>query len=829
MGRLDLNGKWDLRWADGQRGGANNYAAEEGHSFKALEAIVPGEVHLDLIRAGMIKEPTLYMNVLDCRWVEECIWTYKKVFYVPEEAVTAHAWINFEGLDYNARILLNSEQIGAHANFFLPCRLNVTGKLKAGENTLVVQLESGLYSVAEKPIRDYYSTSDDTILTKRMWLRKPQSSFGWDWSPRLLNVGIYKQVYLEWEEDVRLDQLVLHAELNDDCTLGKIKLRQYAEVVNKQEGELIVSIAESEESYTFPVTLEKGAQCLEQEITVRAPKLWWPADQGEQQLYTIQVKLMAGNKFIGETTKKAGFRKVVINQEPHPSGGNYFIVLINDRKIFIKGANLVPGDIIFARLGKEYYETVVDRALEANFNLLRVWGGGIYESDEFYELCDEKGILVWQEFIFACGDYPTAGSDMLQNIEREVTYQIRRLSSHTSLIVWCGNNENEILTYERREGLVYSDYALYNLVIPRILKKEDPDRYYQATSPYSPDHEHPGRNDMGDQHAWNIGFDNVNFFEYRDMVCRFPNEGGILGPNSLRGVNACLPEGQRYWNSFAWQNHDNSIEQWYRYSAPDKLMSYWLGIEPKDLTIEDFVYYGGLLQGEGLSEFINNFRRRKYDCAAAIFWMYNDCWPAVRSWTIVDYYLNRTPSFYPVRRAFAPISIVLIREKDLIKVIGVNDTPETFAGQLRYGLFTLAGEYVLDQSIESQLLPNTSAELASFDAKLWEEKGFDKAVPYAMLTQGDRLIARGRLFDKRFYELSWEKPEIKMERQGREIVFTSSCFAWGVCLDLEGEASLPDNFFDLWPGIPYKLVWEEEKEIPAILKIGNLIERKSTE
>lgn len=825
MKRLSLCGKWKLRWSDALRGGLQNHVCDLSDA-KWLDATVPGEVHLDLMEVGLIADPYTGIGCLTSRWVEESFWSYRKVFTVPKDALESEAWLYFEGLDYTAVIYLNGEEIGRHANFFYPCRINVTGKLKEGDNVLVVQLESGLFATAEKPISGYPLTQDGTVmlLRKRIWLRKPQCSFGWDWSPIFLNVGIHKPVYLEWVKHARVDEVVVLSDVSDCLKEGYVNVRVFVEGLEKEpvRGKVVVNILESGTEVSKEIEMSQGMQRYELSCAVNNPKLWWPVGHGEQNLYTVQVKVFVEDKVFFETSRKIGFRKVRINQDPHPEKGTYYIIEINDRKIFAKGANFVPAEIIYARLNRERYETLIDRALEANFNMLRIWGGGIYESDDFYELCDEKGILVWQEFIFACSRYPATDSEFLRNVKAEAVYNVRRLASHPSLIVWCGNNEQEWQNTFFTDGHMNPDYALYHRVLPEILKEEDPTRFYQPSSPISPNHEYPNADHTGDQHPWSIGFDNLDFRGYRDMICRFPNEGGILGPTSLENMYACLPEGQRYINSFAWQVHENTIEGLFEKSSPERVVSEWVAKDSTAMSVEEYTYYGGLLQGEGLSEYINNFRRRKFDSAAAIFWMFNDCWPAVRSWTIVDYYLNRTPSFYPVKRCFAPISVVVTKEDDRVNIYGVNDTPFDWEGEVQYGVFTLHGDYVLDKTAKVKIADNTSTCIASFPVDEWERTGFDRAIAFAMLKKNGKVIARNRLFLLRFYEMDWPKAEVEIERDGDEIVFRSDVFVWGVCLDLNGTKELPDNFFDIWPKIEYRISWPRGEELPEILRIGNL-------
>ncbi len=821
--QMSLDGAWKLRWADGQRGGLLHHHLWTTHPSKWIDAIVPGEVHLDLLRAGMIPEPALGMNILESRWVEESFWSYRRVFSVPNTALSARSWLRFEALDYGATIFLNEEPIGSHGNAFLPYEVDVTGKLVAGDNLLVVELESGLYSVAEQPVKDFYRGAEDGRLYKRMWLRKPQFSFSWDWAPRLINIGIGGSVSLGWADRARVINTSVQSQLSSDCQSGHLVVSVQCEGLDSKPvpAEISVTVAETGQTTVQPVVLNPGSHTVQMEIAVAKPKCWWPIGYGAQDRYTVEVRVLVDDKTVGADLKRIGFRHVRFNQEEDSLGGRRFILEINGRPIFAKGANWVPPDIILARVDRQRYQTLIDRALELNFNFLRIWGGGIYESDEFYELCDEKGLLVWQEFAFACAAYPATDADFLENITLEARYQVRRLAHHPSLIAWCGNNEIEWLNWDRNQGVVRPDFAWFHQTLPRILAAEDPGRYYQPSSPYSPDGQFPNAEDQGDQHPWDIGFGNVDFHGYRQLASRFPNEGGILGPPSLPTMEAALPVGQRAMHSFAWELHDNSVEDWYPESAIDRMTSEWIGKDAETMSVQEYVYYGGLLQGEGLREYIDNFRRRKFETSSAIFWMYNDCWPTTRSWTVVDYYLRRTPAFYPVRRAFAPLAVVVVRDEDRVKVYGVNDQMTPWTGSLRYGIFTIDGTDAFDQETVVEIPANSSKEIVSFAAERWEMLGATRALAYAMLIEQGTVVARNRLILPRFKDLTWVPAAVEVRREGPFAVFTSPTFAWGVCLDLNGEA-VGDNFFDVWPNIPYLVPWPTNQALPKVLFVGNL-------
>ena len=426
---------------------------------------------------------------------------------------------------------------------------------------------------------------------------------------------------------------------------------------------------------------------------------------------------------------------------------------------------------------------------------------------------------MWQEFVFACAKYPATDEGFLADVKREAAHQVRRLAHHASLVIWCGNNEmewgNYCWGYER--GVAHPDYALFHLVLPRIVEEEDGTRYYQPSSPFSPDHLPPNADEVGDQHPWSVGFGQTDFRIYREMTCRFPNEGGILGPAALPTVRACTDR----IGTFAWELHDNSVTYWDGHPyAPDKMIATWTGRDVGGMRLEDYVYWGGVVQGAGLAEYVKNFRRRMFDSAAAIFWMYNDVWPCVRSWTIVDYYRRRTPAFWPVRRAFAPRLVVVTREQDAVRVYGVNDGAE-WQGELRFGLCALAGGYPVD-TVKAVALPaNASTLIAEFGAARWDALGITSHVAFATLAAEGREVARDAMFLPMFREMHWPAAQVAVRHADGRAVFTCDVFAWRVCLDLDGEQALPDNFFDVYPGIPTVLDWPGTLAPPRILRVGN--------
>ncbi|MCX7869022.1 MAG: hypothetical protein N2322_03630, partial [Terrimicrobiaceae bacterium] len=430
--------------------------------------------------------------------------------------------------------------------------------------------------------------------------------------------------------------------------------------------------------------------------------------------------------------------------------------------------------------------------------------------------------------IYACCRYPVHEKDYFDHAVREARWQMRRLARHASLVVVCGNNEIETGHWNwgwEAGGLQSPDHGFFHITLARILEQENRGVFYWPSSPHSPPDPltgatpNPEDERTGDQHPWSLGFYDTDFRKYRRMVCRFPNEGGVLGPPSLPTLLECLPEGHRHRGSFAWLLHENSVAYWSEPSAADAQIEQWTGVSVESLSLEDFVYWGGLVQGEGLREYCENFRRRMFESSAAVFWMFNDTWPAVRSWTPVDYRLRRTPSFHPVRRAMQPVAVVLSEEDGRVRAHGINDSAVAVEAALEWGVFGFDGSEVMREQAAVSLPANCSTVLAEFEAAVVGDDSRNLA--YAILHDGrpEAPISRARLVRELPAAWKLEKPRVSVEWDGKRAVFSSPVFVWGVCLDLVGELPLADNFFDLFPNRPYGIEWPFA-EAPRVLRCG---------
>ena len=803
MKRLSLHGTWKCKHAGGYRGGEGEWPHKQAW-MPSYDITIPGTVQEAM--EHLTGDVHVGHNVLNARWIEEETWLLSRTFSLSADDLVDGTRVRLvlEGVALYATVFVNGKAVGEHHNFYTPCRLDVTDHVAAGENKLDIKIESGLLANAFKPSGDGHGYRREQAM-RRSYCRGPQSAFEWDWSPRLLNVGICGDARLEIGHFFVNETSVFH-DLNDDYTTATLRIRQYLNAPTERAIRVSAMVMETGDTAIWESSVE-GELYAPLTLTIQNPVLWQPRGHGEPYRYTLRLSVIdvTTGKTVSEVDRKIGLRRVEIDQSPISSGGRLFRLMINGHQVFAKGANMIPLDILFSRYDRAAYEVVIDRAVEANFNALRVWGGGIYETDDFYDLCDERGLIVWQDFIGACANYPANDRDFVMNYRAEIAYNLRRISPYASAVIYCGNNE---IDWQMQAGFLlhtYTDAALYYSMVPKIMHAEGDNHYYQPSSPYSPDGAEANSDAVGDQHPWSIGFSNRDYFQYRNMDCRFPNEGGILGPTSLPNMMAALGEGQQYMHSFDFKVHDNSIADQDR-CAPERLMMEKLGMEIGlgGMSLANYVYYGGFLQGEGLTEYILNFRRRMSTTTdSAIFWMYEDCWPATRSWTIVDYLRNRTPSFLPVKRAFASIVIDIVKnENGGFDIYGVNEHLCEQTATLTFAAVApdANGADVSWNTASVTLPANASVVLAHMDASAG-------TIPCAMLSDANgNLLARRRWVDRPYNELGLCPADIRVTIENGVATYTSDTLVLGVCLDLDGDdAGLADNFFDLFPGVPYEV------------------------
>lgn len=830
---ISLSGTWKLTWADGSHGPRSTFdLATQDPTLdpqRYVDIQVPGEIHDVFRKMGIIGDPNFGMNTSSAEWVALQYYQYYRSFSLPHEMIGKEQWLIFDQLDLVADIYINGNFIGRHKDAFYPCRINVTGKLKEGENILTVALESGLYDVSEKEGLKYGNVNGFIqSIDKREYQRKPQYQFNWDWNPRYINVGITGDVRLECENVLRVDQLVVNQDVQEDLQKANITVRNFIEGLKKDKNvEVSVSILENGQKINKVFPLSLGLNPYDIDFVIEKPKLWWPVGQGDQFRYTLKTDIIANGTIISSQTKKIGLRRVEVDQSPHPEKGTYFTIKINNRPVFMKGADWVPADMVYSKITKTKLDSLVNFALAANFNMIRVWGGGVYAGNDLLDLCDAKGLLVSQDFMFACSIYPGDDKDFYDLISKEATWVTREFSYHPSLIIYMGNNEIESIWQNIGEmgRAPMADYAIYHHLLPKIIKAEiSKGVFYWPSSPYSENYEYPGDPCFGDQHPWgvSIGGDGANFYAYRNYVDRFADEGGVLGASSPATIKQMLPKDQQHVRSFVWNFHDNLVNYWNKdLGISYRSFEFHLGRSYDKVSFDDYLFGSALLQAEGLQEYIYNYRRRKFSSSAAIFWMFNDSWPVSNGWTIVDYYLRKKLAFHPVRRAFAPIAVVVTKEGPNINIYGINDMPKEWKGSLRYGLFTMKGTKPMDKILNVKIAANESVKLASFPTNDFDKEGLDKSGAFALLQKNGITLSQNKLLLSFFKNLTFTKPDIRIRIENGRAIFESDSFVWGATLDINGESDVADNCFDLIPGIPYSISWPDKTKRPMILKTGN--------
>ncbi len=806
-----LNDSWKVTWTDGVHGlrikeDFYQYPPENDPG-RYLDIDLPVDMNTYFMDKGIIDNLYTENHHLKARWISEQFYQFTKSFTWENVVNGEKIYLVFKKLDYKAHIYFNNQLIAIHENVHVPCRTEISDYLVEGENKIVVGLESGIYDTAEKEGQRYQNMIAGS-LTKSQWMRKPLYQFGWDWNPILINVGIKGDVELEIVKENKIDQVSVFHKLNDDLSKARffVKLVMVNETIPK-DGTITVNI--DNKTFDFPVDALDRNNCFELEFTLDNPQLWWPVNVGEQHLYTLEVLLQTPSEILDRRKMKTGVRKIEIDRTPHPAEGEYFIIKINNERIFCKGANWVPPDLIYGENHSNTIEKLISHALEANFNILRVWGGGEYAPDKLMELCDEKGILLWHDFLFACFKFPGDHPGYVDNLKKDTTWAIREFSTHPSLIVWCGNNEVQWI-FEQAEEKSFdhaTDYNIYHEIIPEILNHENCTIPYWPGSPYSPGEIDNNASYIGDQHPWQFPLlDNrLDMWLYREREDRFPNEGGVLGISTLHTLKKFIPDNQRFIRSFVWETHDNTCNYWdNELGFCYQMIQEWFGMDYKALSLEEYVFAGSLIQSEGLMEYIMNYRCRKFDTSSAIFWMFNDSWPATHSWSIVDYYLRKKPAFYSVKRANASLYTGLRKTADGITVFAVNDCLQHANVSVKIGIIDTmnkTNQILVEDTIE--LAGNISEELFTITSDVLPMEQHDSLIPYSiLLNESGQVISQNRMFLKKHKNMHFNPPKVNIIKNEGEIRLTSDTFVWGVCLDLQGE-EVPDNFFDLIPGQVY--------------------------
>lgn len=759
---------------------------------------VPGDIHSALLAGNLIPDPYWRDNEPELDWVHESEWLAQTRFQVQPERAARYT-LSLASVDTHATVLLNGYEVGHCENQFLRWDFDVTEALKTGENLLQIRFLSNTKIAIEKAEASDISipyVAHNNRLAHFNFLRKPQCHAGWDWGIALAPLGIYGDVTLRRTDALRFDDVMIRQN-----HLGDASVQIEADLVFNVFEPIVVQ-AEMNiggKSTTIENQVYPGENRLNLSVQIEEPQLWWPVGEGAQHLYDLTIRL--GNE---TRTMKLGLRQVLLDTSPDEIG-HRFAFNVNGRDMFMRGANWIPADALPARATSEVVRDLLQSAVDANMNMIRIWGGGQYEANWFYEICDEMGILIWQDFMFACNVYPAHQRTWLDLVEREAKQQIRRLSHHACLALWCGDNELVGALGWFKETAADRDrylaiYDRLNYTLERAVEDERPDVPWWSSSPSV------GRlnfgdgwhvDTSGDMHFWDVWHSARDFEHYRTVRPRFASEFGFQSLPSMNVIESFTEAEDRNVSSKVMDVHQRNVGGNSR--IVETVQRYFRFPE----SLADMVYLSQLSQGLAMKTSIEYWRANSPRCMGTLFWQINDCWP-VTSWASLEYGGGWKSTHYLARRFFNPILVTAQPDSDAGEIVlyGVNDTAEKVSLRLDLRKVCVSGQIDSLKTLSSLCQPGCSTELVRLPADVLASDEFlhfqwsDAKGTH----QGDNEYLPMR---PKYYNLG--KPEISVMFNDEKIILTTDRPALFVTYDHGGESIYDDNCITLLPGEPKSL------------------------
>lgn len=792
---IDLSGPWTLTSADGDI---------------TAPITLPGDVHTALTAAGLIPDPYVGRNEEAVQWVAHRDWVLERRFLLPEP--DGDWYLDIDYLDTVAAVFVNDAPVLLADNCFRRYRPDVGAQLKAGENVIRIVFQSSIAAGADRQARQPfyvpYHPGNSPIPNGNM-LRKPQCHFGWDWNIAIAPLGLYGTIRLCRLDRARIEHVTTRQTHNAD---GSVYLQVAATVFAKNPDIVALHFALGDERVRLDVGVNAGETVVTHVFEIAAPRLWWPAGSGEQALYTLGVEL-PGDVVV----RQIGLRMMELVTTPDAAGSR-FALKVNGREIFCRGANWIPADALFSLSSPDGTADLLQSAAAANMNMIRVWGGGFYEPDWFYDLCDRLGLLVWQDFMFACNLYPST-EDFLDNVAREVDYQVRRLSSHPSLALWCGDNELVgALTWfdeprkDRDRYLV--SYDRLNRTIEQAMRKAAPDAIWWPSSPASGyldfgDAWHA--DGSGDMHYWSVWHENKPFDNYRSVRPRFCSEFGFQSYTSLPVIKTYAEARDMNIASPVMELHQKNAGGNERIAAT--MFRYFRF--PKDFP--NFVYLSQIQQGLAIKTAVEYWRSLKPHCMGTLYWQLNDTWP-VASWSSLDYGGRWKAMHYLVRRFFQPVAIAAIPEEGggAIRFSLVNDTLADVTVDLSIALLDMKGERRPLVDARAACTPDaavtaatvTAADLPAGALIVWR------------FTASNGMQGEGHYVHGTYKALDLEPAGLTFTQEDGpdgtiHLDVTATGLALFVMIETDTDGRYSDNAFDLAAGETRRIAFTPAKPLPA--------------
>lgn len=803
----EINANWELRII-----GENPY----GISEEFIPATVPGSMLHTLLEQKMIPDPYYRDNELQITELCKCDCEYRTTFDVEAGTLNRAAvqLLRFDGIDTLADVYLNGVKLGETKNMHRYYEFDVTEYLKETGNELCIYIYSPIHYIRAEQEKVYTGGSQE-CMEGFPHLRKAHCMFGWDWGPRVPDCGIFRPVKLLTVETARFDSFLVRQKHDREAGSVTLDFDISVELFEDSRAECTCAVETEVQVIVTGPSGKEYTQAEDGTVTIPDAELWWPNGYGEQPLYTVRAELTAGDSEVLDVwQRKIGLRTMTVNTEKD-EWGERFAHEVNGVCVFAMGADYIPEDNLMPRITKERTENLLLQAKKANHNCIRIWGGGYYPDDYFYDACDQFGLMVWQDFMFSCASYEL-DDEFDENIREEVRQNIRRIRHHASLGLWCGNNEMEAQVIDKAwkpSKKQVADYIkLYEYIIPSIVKEEDPDAFYWPSSPSSGgSFDEPWAEDRGDAHYWDVWHGGKPFTEYRKFCFRYLSEFGFQAFPEMSTIEKFTIEKDRNAFSRVMEMHQRNA------AANGKIMNYLAATYQYPKNFEQFVYVSQLLQADAIRYGVEHFRRNRGRCMGAVVWQLNDIWPVV-SWASIDYYGRWKALHYAEKRMFNPIMIsceehgeidqrpfcIAERKEPIELSIRLNVCNETMApvkGTARWALCDASGKRKEESSVAVEI-PALSA--------LWLDKvifeGIDELshyVDYSFTIEGqDEPVSQGTALFTAPKHFEFIDPKLTLSVDGNQITVQSEAFAKSVCISSKSgkRLQLSDNFFDLTTG-----------------------------
>ncbi len=794
------------------------------------KATVPGVIQTDLLNNGQIKEPFYRTNERDLQWIDKKDWIYTTSFNINKKDLSKdHLVLKFMGLDTYGDIYFNNKLLQKADNMFRTWTCNIKPFAKEGINTLRIYFHSpikkGIKILSELPY-GYPAGNDQSQLggvgKKKLsvFVRKAGYHYGWDWGPRFVTMGIWRPVYLQSWNNILIENIYIE---QHDISKKNAKLNAKININSDKAEKINIIISDKNNGNIYfkkNINIEKNNNIINASFDIKNPKLWWSNGLGEPNMYYFNISLKKGNKLLAKQTISTGLRSLKLIREKDKLGES-FLFELNGVRVFAKGANYIPNDSFLPRVTQENYKKVIADAKNANMNMLRVWGGGIYENDAFYDLCDRNGIMVWQDFMFACSMYP-GNKKFLESVKQEAIENVIRLRNHPCIALWCGNNEiNAAWQYETNDGWGWKDrytkeqqeelhktyMTIFHKILPDAVNKYTYKNYYWPSSPqagYEYENHASITNTSGDMHYWGVWHGKHPFENFDKYKARFMSEYGFQSFPDFETVKTYTSPEDYNIESEVMSAHQRSgignlrIKEYMEadYELPSKF--------------DDFLYVGQVLQAKGIKQAIEAHRRAMPYCMGSLYWQINDCWP-VASWSSTDYYHKWKAVHYAVKHAYENIIVSgFINNKKTLETFVISDKLTPLKGELIIKVLKFNGDIVNTVKYEVKAKANGSTFVKNLPLKNLLKQINPKEVVITMeLKINNKTVATNNIYPvkPKYEKLPNTKIKLDVAAKNEKIFITLSAdkLARSVYLNIPNcnNEFFSDNYFDLLPNQKY--------------------------